>query len=111
MHPCASTNKLQVQNIRQGYDGALNMCGQLYGLKILFLQDCPSVFFLHELQLVLNAFARNVPDMQLYFQLLSSIITFVGSSSKRIYMLKDIQELEIAKHLAYKDLETRKSLN
>ncbi|CAM8941221.1 unnamed protein product [Rhodiola kirilowii] len=100
-----STNKLQVQNIRgQGYDGASNMRGQFHGLKTLFLHDCPYAYyvhcFAHRLQLALNACARDVPDMQLFFQMLSSIVAFVGSSSKRTNLLKDIQEAEIAESLA-----------
>ncbi|CAM9001462.1 unnamed protein product [Rhodiola kirilowii] len=111
-----STNKLQVQNIRgQGYDGASNMRGQFHGLKTLFLHDCPYAYyvhcFAHRLQLALNVCARDVPDMQLFFQMLSSIVAFVGSSSKRTNLLKDIQEAEIAESLAIGDLETGKGLN
>ncbi|CAM8941219.1 unnamed protein product [Rhodiola kirilowii] len=100
-----STNKLQVQNIRgQGYDGASNMRGQFHGLKTLFLMTAlmPIMFIalLIRLQLALNACARDVPDMQLFFQMLSSIVAFVGSSSKRTNLLKDIQEAEIAESLA-----------
>ncbi|CAM8981015.1 unnamed protein product [Rhodiola kirilowii] len=54
---------------------------------------------------------RDVPDMQLFFQMLSSIVAFVGSSSKRTNLLKDIQEVEIAESLADGDLETGKGLN
>ncbi|CAM8911182.1 unnamed protein product [Rhodiola kirilowii] len=111
-----STNKLQVQNIRgQGYDGASNMRGQFHGLKTLFLHDCPYAYyvhcFAHRLQLALNACARDVPDMQLFFQMLSSIVAFVSSLSKRTNLLKDIQEAEIAESLADGDLETGKGLN
>ena len=111
-----SANKLQVQNIRgQGYDGASNMRGQFHGLKTLFLHDCPYAYyvhcFAHRLQLALNACARDVPDMQLFFQMLSSIVAFVGSSSKRTNLLKEIQEAEIAESLADGDLETGKGLN
>ncbi|CAM8951655.1 unnamed protein product [Rhodiola kirilowii] len=111
-----SRNKLQVQNIRgQGYDGASNMRGQFHGLKTLFLHDCPYAYyvhcFAHRLQLALNACARDVPDMQLFFQMLSSIVAFVGSSSKRTNLLKVIQEAEIAESLADGDLETGKGLN
>ncbi|KAL9685702.1 hypothetical protein QQ045_023153 [Rhodiola kirilowii] len=111
-----STNKLQVQNIRgQGYDGASNMRGQFHGLKTLFLHACPYAYyvhcFAHRLQLALNACAKDVPDMQLFFQMLSSIVAFVGSSSKRTNLLKDIQEAEITESLADGDLETGKGLN
>ncbi|KAL9686244.1 hypothetical protein QQ045_023700 [Rhodiola kirilowii] len=117
-HICAvlSTNKLQVQNIRgQGYDGASNMRGQFHGLKTLFLHACPYAYyvhcFAHRLQLALNACAKDVPDMQLFFQMLSSIVAFVDSSSKRTNLLKDIQAAEITESLADGDLETGKGLN
>ncbi|XP_050369068.1 uncharacterized protein LOC126787190 [Argentina anserina] len=99
----------------QGYDGASNMRGQFYGLKTLFLHDCPYAYyvhcFAHRLQLALNACARDVPDMQLFFQMLSSIVAFVGSSSKRTNQLKDIQETELVESLADIDLETGKGLD
>ncbi|XP_074342837.1 uncharacterized protein LOC141680536 [Apium graveolens] len=103
-------------NIRgQGYDGASNMRGQFHGLKTLFLQDCPYAYythcFAHRLQLALNACAKDVPDMQSFFQMLSSIVNFVGSSSKLANLLKEIQEAEIAESLADGNLETGKGLN
>ncbi|XP_017250865.2 uncharacterized protein LOC108221502 [Daucus carota subsp. sativus] len=118
-HICSvlSTNKLQVQNIRgQGYDGASNMRGQFHGLKTLFLQDNPYAYyvhcFAHRLQLALKACARDVPDMHIFFQMLSSIVNFVGSSSKRTNLLKrDIQEAEHLESLADGNLETGKGLN
>ncbi|CAM8932153.1 unnamed protein product [Rhodiola kirilowii] len=81
-----STNKLQVQNIRgQGYDGASICVVNFMGLKTLFLHACPYAYyvhcFAHRLELALNACAKDVPDMQLFFQMLSSIVAFVGSSS------------------------------
>ncbi|XP_050378456.1 uncharacterized protein LOC126795730 [Argentina anserina] len=111
-----SRNNLQVQNIcGQGYDGASNMRGQFHRLKTLFLEDCPYAYyvhcFAHRLQLALNACARDVHDMQLFFQMLSSIVGFVGSSSKRTNQLKDIQEAEIAESLADGNLETGRGLN
>ncbi|CAM8927842.1 unnamed protein product [Rhodiola kirilowii] len=42
--------------------------------------------------------------------MLSSIVAFVGSSSKRTNLLKDIQEAEIAESLADGDLELEKVL-
>ncbi|KAL9682463.1 hypothetical protein QQ045_014261 [Rhodiola kirilowii] len=69
------------------------------------------IAFAHRLQLALNACAKDVHDMQLFFQMLSSIVAFVGSSSKRTNLLKDIQEAEIIESLADGDLETGKGLN
>jgi hypothetical protein len=46
----------------QGYDGASNMRGGIKGLKILFLKDSPSAYYIHcfahQLQLVLVGVAK-----------------------------------------------------
>lgn len=56
----------------------------------------------------LNTCARDILDI---FEMLSFIVTFVGSSSKCTNMLKDIQKAKIAKNLVGGDFEIEKGLN
>ncbi|XP_073298464.1 uncharacterized protein [Primulina huaijiensis] len=76
------------------------MRGEWNGLQALFLKDCPFAYYIHcfahRLQLTLVAAAKEVSDVWLFFfSKLSSIVNFVGSSSKRHSQLKSIREDEI----------------
>jgi hypothetical protein len=56
-------HQLTLTQIRgQGYDRASNMRGKIKGLKILFLKDSPSAYYIHcfahQLQLVLVGVAK-----------------------------------------------------
>ncbi|KAM5583814.1 hypothetical protein ABKV19_003607 [Rosa sericea] len=107
---------LQVENLRgQGYDGASNMRGEWNGLQALFLQKCPYAYyvhcFAHRLQLALNAAAKDVGVVYLFFQMLTSIINVVDSSAKRVSELKSIQEVEVVEQIAAGELETGKGAN
>ncbi|XP_052178763.1 uncharacterized protein LOC127792338 [Diospyros lotus] len=91
---------LLVTNLQgQGYDGASNMRGEWNGLQALFLRECPSAYYIHcfahRLQLALVVVAKDVHDVWLFFQSLSSIVNFVGVSAKRHSQLKLIREDEI----------------
>lgn len=87
----------------QGYDGASNMRGEWNGLQALFLQKCPYAYyvhyFAHRLQLALNAAAKDVSVVYLFFQMLTSIINVVDSSAKRVSELKSIQEVEVVEQI------------
>ncbi|GMI77977.1 hypothetical protein like AT1G19260 [Hibiscus trionum] len=79
---------LDVQNIcGQGYDGASNMRGEWKGLQALFLNDCPSAYyvhcFAHRLQLALVAASREVHSVHEFFNNLSFIINSADASCKR----------------------------
>ncbi|XP_024200645.1 zinc finger MYM-type protein 1-like [Rosa chinensis] len=107
---------LQVENLRgQGYDGASNMRGEWNGLQALFLQKCPYAYyvncFAHRLQLALNAAAKDMGVVYLFFQMLTSIINVVDSSAKRVSELKSIQEVEVVEQIAAGELETGKGAN
>ncbi|XP_075473351.1 uncharacterized protein LOC142504358 [Primulina tabacum] len=101
-HICSilTQHKLLIENMRgQGYDGASNMRGEWNGLQALFLKDSPFAYYIHcfahRMQLTLVAAAKEVSDVWLFFSKLSSIVNFVGSSSKRHSQLISIREDEI----------------
>ncbi|XP_062009151.1 uncharacterized protein LOC133725784 [Rosa rugosa] len=107
---------LQVENLHgQGYDGASNMRGEWNGLQALFLQKCPYAYyvhcFAHRLQLALNAAAKDVGVVYLFFQMMTNIINVVDSSTKRVSELKSIQEVEVVEQIAAGELETGKGAN
>ncbi|XP_040364977.1 zinc finger protein 862 [Rosa chinensis] len=90
------------------------MRGEWNGLQALFLQKCPYAYyvhcFAHRLQLALNAAAKDVGVIYLFFQMLTSIIN-VDSSAKRVSELKSIQEVEVVEQIAAGELETGKGAN
>ncbi|XP_042460160.1 zinc finger MYM-type protein 1-like [Zingiber officinale] len=110
-------HKLLIENIRgQGYDGASNMRGEWNGLQALFLKDCPFAYYIHRfahrLQLTLVAAAKEVSDVWLFFfSKLSSIVNFVGSSSKRHSQLKSIRGNEIIDLIKSRELGTGTGVN
>ncbi|XP_073032478.1 uncharacterized protein [Primulina eburnea] len=109
-------HKLLIENMRgQGYDGASNMRGEWNGLQALFLKDCPFAYYIHcfahRLQLTLVAAAKEVSDVWLFFSKLSSIVNFVGSSSKRHSQLKSIREDEIIDLIESGELGTGTGVN
>ncbi|XP_052183619.1 uncharacterized protein LOC127795769 [Diospyros lotus] len=107
---------LLITNLRdQGYDGASNMRGEWNGLQALFLRECPSAYyvhcFAHRLQLALVAVAKDVHDVWLFFQSLSSIVNFVSASAKRHSQLKSIRENEIDNLIAAGEVPTGTGAN
>ncbi|CAI0560943.1 unnamed protein product [Linum tenue] len=99
----------------QGYDGASNMSGQLNGLKTLILDENSSAYyvhcFAHQLQLTLVAVAKNHGDISLFFGAVSSLITLVGGSCKRLEFVRNAQLNKVARALSYGELETGRGLN
>jgi hypothetical protein len=67
-----SIHGFDLQNLLgQGYDGAINMRGELNGLQSLFLKECPYAYhvhsFAHHLQLALVAAAKDVVLVTQFF--------------------------------------------
>ena len=76
-----------VQNIRgKGYDRASNFLGEWKGLQALFLNDCPSAYYVHylahRLQLVLVATSREIHPIHEFFNNLIFSMTSVDASCK-----------------------------
>ncbi|XP_042752694.1 uncharacterized protein LOC111879538 [Lactuca sativa] len=66
----------------QGYDGASNMSGAFNGLKTLILNEVKSAHFIHcfahQLQLTLVFVAKNHPDINDFFDLISRLLNMIG---------------------------------
>ncbi|XP_052189854.1 uncharacterized protein LOC127799671 [Diospyros lotus] len=91
------------------------MRGEWNGLQALFLRECPSAYyvhcFAHRLQLALVAVAKDVHDVWLFFQSLSSIVNFISASAKRHSQLKSIRENEIDNLIAAGEVPTGTGAN
>ncbi|XVF87322.1 hypothetical protein PTKIN_Ptkin18bG0111000 [Pterospermum kingtungense] len=102
---------LQIENMRgQRYDGASNMCDAWNGLQALFLNECPSAYyvhcFAHRLQLASVASSKDVHDVWLFFSKLNSVVNFVNVSPKCHFELRSAQKDEITDRLASGQLES-----
>jgi hypothetical protein len=75
----------------QGYDGAINMKGDIKGVKTLLMQEYPSAYYIHcfahQLQLVLVAVTKENTDCKSFFDQISILLNIVGVSCKRHGML------------------------
>lgn len=81
------------------YDGASNMCCACNGLQILFLQECPYVYYVHSfahcLQIALVGAAEELQLCGDFFSVLINIVNFVGCSTKRITSLNELEKLKL----------------
>ena len=96
-----SRHGLSISRLRgQGYDGASNMRGEFNGLKSLILKENSCAFYIHcfahQLQLCLVAVAKKHIQVASLFFSVSSVVNIVGSSSKRVDILKEKQVNSIA---------------
>nr|KAJ0213753.1 hypothetical protein LSAT_V11C400170500 [Lactuca sativa] len=77
----------------QGSDGASNMSGAFNGLKNLIVNEVKSTHFIHcfahQLQLTLVFVAKNHPDINDFFDLISHLLNMIGSSYKRTDIKRD----------------------
>jgi hypothetical protein len=91
------------------------MKGELNGLQVLFLKECPYAYYVHcyahRLQLALVATSKDVVPVTLFFQKLIFIVNTVDSSSKRHDELHDAQMDELACLLAIDEIETGQGAN
>ncbi|KAK9713582.1 hypothetical protein RND81_06G037000 [Saponaria officinalis] len=113
---CLLAHKLNIENIRgQGYDGASNMRGEWSDLQALFLNECPSAYyvhcFAHKLQLALIAASRDVIYVYHFFSKLTFIVNIITSFAKRHDQLQAAQLAEIERLLELEELEAGKEKN
>ncbi|CAN6689072.1 unnamed protein product [Malus baccata var. baccata] len=97
-------------NLRQGYDGASNMRGELNGLKTKILNKYPQAFYIHcfahQLQLALVFVAKENEDVANFFINANRLVNLIGSSCKRRDALREKQQEQIQKALHLGNLET-----
>ncbi|XP_074271502.1 uncharacterized protein LOC141595434 [Silene latifolia] len=109
-------HSLSMSNIRgQGYDGASNMRGELNGLRNLIMRNNPHAYyvhcFAHQLQLTLVAVAKENCECAKFFMHLGIVLNTIGSSCKRMEMLRDVQAKKLLEALELGEVETGKGLN
>ncbi|RWR86320.1 Dimer_Tnp_hAT domain-containing protein/DUF4371 domain-containing protein [Cinnamomum micranthum f. kanehirae] len=107
---------LSITTLRgQGYDRASNMQGKLNGLKTLIQNENPAAFyvhcFAHQLQLTLVAVAKIHEPICIFFELVSNLLNYIGSSCKRHDMLQNIQAAKVVNALDSGELESGQGLN
>ncbi|XP_070669478.1 uncharacterized protein [Malus domestica] len=111
-----ATTNLSMSKLRgQGYDGAINMKGELNGLKTKILNKYPQAFYIHcfahQLQLALVFVAKENEDVANFFINASSLVNLIGSSCKRRDAFREKQQEQIQKALDLGNLEMGKGLN
>ena len=111
-----SRHGLRISRLRgQCYDGASNMRCEFNGLKSLILKENYCAFYIHcfahQLQLCLVAVAKKHIQVASLFFSVSSVVNIVGSSSKRVDILKEKQVDSIAEALENCEITSGKGLN
>lgn len=95
--------------------GASNMQCEFNSLKALILKENSYAFyihcFVHQLQLVIIAVAKNNVCVDLFFTLVNSVVNIVGAYCTRKDIFQDIQAKNIAKALESGELERGQGLN
>lgn len=82
---------LCISKIRgQGYDGAINMCGQFGGLKTLIQKQNPQAYYVHclahQLQLVVVSMARKHEDVDCFFvKCLVLLLSYAHLTKDKLY--------------------------
>ncbi|XP_024178590.1 zinc finger MYM-type protein 1-like [Rosa chinensis] len=98
----------------QGYDGAINMSGELNGLKTLILKENSSVFyvhcFAHQIQLALVHVAKKHEIVGAFFASIGSVV-IVGASSKHRDIFIEKQSLKVIEALKVGELTSGHGLN
>ncbi|XP_052621786.1 uncharacterized protein LOC128127356 [Lactuca sativa] len=99
----------------QGYDGASNMNGAFNGLKTLIMKEVKSAHYIHcfahQLQLALVFVAKNHPDINDFFDLISRLLNMLGSSYKRRDNLREKQTTKVVEALAASEIQSGTGLN
>ncbi|XP_060210390.1 uncharacterized protein LOC132637294 [Lycium barbarum] len=99
----------------QCYDGAINMQGEINGLKMLIRQESRSAHsihcFAHQLPLTLVAVSKKCIEVGKLVVLVSNIMNVLGSSFKRMDEFRDSQKERIQEALDLGDLTTGRGLN
>ncbi|XP_023742919.2 uncharacterized protein LOC111891063 [Lactuca sativa] len=99
----------------QGYDGASNMSGAFNGLKTLIMKEVKFAHYIHcfahQLQLALVFVAKNHPDINDFFDLISRLLNMLGSSYKRRDNLREKQATKVVEALAAGEIQSGTGLN
>ena len=107
---------LSLQQVRgQGYDGASNMAGEFNGLQAKIMRENSSAYFVHcfahKLNLVVVAIAKKIFDVGDFFDMISLLVTVVGSSCKRKDKLRENHREEVRKAIGKGEIATGSGLN
>ncbi|KAK9740034.1 hypothetical protein RND81_03G006200 [Saponaria officinalis] len=107
---------LSMSNIRgQGYDGVSNMRGELNGLRNLIMRNNPYAYyvhcFAHQLQLTLVAVAKENCECAKFFMHLGIVLNVIGSSCKRMDMVREVQARKVLEALELGEIESGQGLN
>ncbi|GAV85194.1 LOW QUALITY PROTEIN: DUF4371 domain-containing protein, partial [Cephalotus follicularis] len=110
-----STHGLSISKIRtQGYD-ASNMLGKFNGLKSLIIKENKTAFyvhcFAHQLQLTLEAVAKNDVQVALLFNLVASLSNILGDSYKRRDILREKEDARLTKTLGSGEVTSDQGLS
>ncbi|XP_052621086.1 uncharacterized protein LOC111877426 [Lactuca sativa] len=99
----------------QGYDGASNMSGAFNGLKTLIMKEVKSAHYIHcfahQLQLALVFVAKNHPNINDFFDLISRLLNMLGSSYKHRDNLREKQATKVVEALAAGEIQSGTGLN
>ena len=106
-----SRHNLDVSNIRgQGYDGTCDMREQWNGLQALFLNECPSAYYIHcfahKLDLALVGASTEIMPIAQFFYSLTIVVNFFCTCRKPDDKLLAAELNEIAQLLETRELET-----
>ena len=108
---------LSLQQARgQGYDGASNMAVEFNGLQANIMRENSSAYyvhcFAHKLNLVVVAtIAKNIFDVGDFFDMISLLVTIVGSSCKRKDKLRENHQEEARKAIGKGEIAIGSGLN
>ncbi|XP_047270531.1 zinc finger MYM-type protein 1-like [Capsicum annuum] len=99
----------------QGYDGASNMKGEIYGLKTLIMKDRPSTYYIHclahQLQLTLVAIAKKYLEVEDVFDHVTNVVNIVGGSFKHRDLLRRHQDKNLKQLLESGEAHTGQGLH
>ncbi|KAK9713778.1 hypothetical protein RND81_06G051100 [Saponaria officinalis] len=107
---------LSMSNIcGQGYDGASNMRGELNDLRNLIMRNNPYAYyvhcFAHQLQLTLVVVAKENCECAKFFMHLRIVLNVIGSSCKRMDMVREVQARKVLEALELGEIESGQGLN
>ncbi|XP_020148567.1 uncharacterized protein [Aegilops tauschii subsp. strangulata] len=107
---------LSLKQVRgQGYDGASNMAGEFNGLQAKIMRDNSLAYFVHcfahKLNLVVVAITKKITDVGDFFDMISLMVTVVGSSCKRKDKLRVDHQEEVRNAIGKGEIATGTGLN
>ncbi|KAJ6972545.1 zinc finger MYM-type protein 1-like [Populus alba x Populus x berolinensis] len=111
-----SKHGLSISRLRgQGYDGASNIQVEFNGLKTLIVNSNPNAFYVHcfayRLQLTIVVVTKKHNEVRDVFNFISSIINIVGTSCKRMEVIREKQYARIIEGLENGEISSGRGLN